>query len=172
MRASSAPQSRVANPLTQVSDEWIQAPEILADIDLVAFNEINAAEAIEGEGNIHIELHGSKNKQAYIKISDNGCGMSQDDTNLIFDPFFTTKASGTGLGLSIVHRILEAYDVLLDVESEINKGTTFTLQFQQLERPAKSLLSPLWVFSYPFCVSTCFPKAKPFFGTVFWNPCF
>ncbi len=98
---------------------------------------INAADAIDGEGNIHIELLGTKNKQAYIKISDNGCGMSQDDINSIFDPFFTTKASGTGLGLSIVHRILEGYDALLDVESEINQGTTFTLQFKQLERPTQ-----------------------------------
>ncbi|CAB1055994.1 hypothetical protein D1BOALGB6SA_728 [Olavius sp. associated proteobacterium Delta 1] len=96
---------------------------------------INAAEAIEGEGKIHIELHGSKNKQAYIKISDNGCGMTQEEINYIFDPFFTTKATGTGLGLSIVHRILEAYDALLDVESKINEGTTFILQFKQLERP-------------------------------------
>jgi len=95
---------------------------------------INAAEAIDGEGHIHIELLGSKNKQAYIKITDNGCGMSPDDIKSIFAPFFTTKASGTGLGLSIVHRILEAYDALLDVESEINKGTTFILQFNQLDR--------------------------------------
>ncbi|MBT8370054.1 MAG: two-component sensor histidine kinase, partial [Deltaproteobacteria bacterium] len=97
---------------------------------------INAAEAIDGEGNIHIEQLSTKNKQAHIKIADSGCGMSQDDINLIFDPFFTTKASGTGLGLSIVHRILEGYDALLDVESEINQGTTFTLQFKRLERPA------------------------------------
>jgi len=95
---------------------------------------INAAEAIEGEGNIHIEMYGSRNKQAHIKISDNGRGMSREDLKFIFDPFFTTKASGTGLGLSIVHRILEAYDALLDVESEVNKGTTFILQFKQIER--------------------------------------
>ncbi len=96
---------------------------------------VNAAEAIEGQGNIHIELHGSKNKQAYIKISDSGCGMSPEDINFIFDPFFTTKAAGTGLGLSIVHRILESYDALLEVESEINQGTTFTLQFKQIAHP-------------------------------------
>jgi len=96
---------------------------------------INAAEAIKGEGHIHIEVHGSKNKHAYLKVTDNGCGMSQKDINFIFDPFFTTKASGTGLGLSIVHRILEAYDAVLDVESEIDKGTTFILKFKQIERP-------------------------------------
>ena len=97
---------------------------------------INAAEAIKGSGNIRIELIGSKHHQAYVRISDNGCGMSQEDISFIFDPFFTTKASGTGLGLSIVHRILEAYDVLLNVESEKDKGTTFALQFKQIEKPA------------------------------------
>jgi two-component system sensor histidine kinase PilS (NtrC family) len=71
---------------------------------------LNAAEAIEGEGEIDIDMYRMKNKQACIKISDSGCGMSQELLKSIFDPFFTTKSSGTGLGLSIVHRILEAYD--------------------------------------------------------------
>ena len=93
----------------------------------------NAAEAIKGKGNIHIEMHGARNKQALIRISDDGSGMSPEDINHIFDPFFTTKASGTGLGLSIVHRILEAYDALLDVESEVDEGTTFTLQFRRIQ---------------------------------------
>ena len=97
---------------------------------------INASEAINGQGIIKIGMQTSKNKQAIIKISDNGCGMSREDLNHIFDPFFTTKSSGTGLGLSIVHRTLEAYDALLDVESEINKGTTFVLQIKQIEHPA------------------------------------
>ncbi len=97
---------------------------------------INASEAIDGQGVINVELQTSKNKQVIIKISDNGCGMSPEDLNHIFDPFFTTKASGTGLGLSIVHRTLEAYDALLDVESEMNKGTTFVLQIKQIDRPA------------------------------------
>ncbi len=97
---------------------------------------LNAAEAIEGEGTIGIEMYRLKNKQACIKISDDGCGMSLDQIKTIFDPFFTTKSNGTGLGLSIVHRILEAYDSRLDVESEVNKGSTFTLKFKQIEAPA------------------------------------
>ena len=93
---------------------------------------LNASEAIEKEGVIDIEMYASKNKIVCIKISDTGCGMSQKEIKSIFDPFFTTKPSGTGLGLSIVHRILEAYDAWLNVESEVNKGTTFTLQFKQI----------------------------------------
>ena len=97
---------------------------------------LNASEAIDGEGVIDIEMYGLKNKRACIKITDDGCGMSPEELKPIFDPFYTTKANGTGLGLSIVHRILEAYDSWLNVESEVNKGTTFTLQFKQMESPA------------------------------------
>ena len=61
--------------------------------------------------------------------------MSHEILSSIFDPFFTTKSSGTGLGLSIVHRILESYDSHLDVESEIDKGTTFTVKFKQIDSP-------------------------------------
>jgi two-component system sensor histidine kinase PilS (NtrC family) len=96
---------------------------------------LNASEAIEGEGVIDIEMYASKNKRVCIKIADNGCGISPEELKTIFDPFFTTKPTGTGLGLSIVHRILDAYDSWLNVESEANKGTTFTLQFKQIESP-------------------------------------
>jgi len=97
---------------------------------------LNAAEAIDGEGQIGIEMFPSKNRQAIVKITDNGCGISQEALKSIFDPFVTTKPNGTGLGLSIVHRILEAYDAWLNVESEINMGTTVTLNFKQIVPPA------------------------------------
>ena len=96
---------------------------------------LNAAEAIDGEGQIGIEMFPAKNKYACVKISDNGCGISPETLKTIFDPFFTTKPSGTGLGLSIVHRIVEANDAWLNVESQLNKGTTITLHFKQLSPP-------------------------------------
>ncbi len=96
---------------------------------------LNAAEAIDGEGQIGIEMYPIKNKHACVKITDNGGGISSDTLKSIFDPFFTTKPNGTGLGLSIVHRILEAHDAWLNVESQINKGTTVTLHFKQISPP-------------------------------------
>lgn len=99
---------------------------------------LNAAEAIEDEGSIEIAMFSLKNKNVCVKITDNGCGMSRETLGSIFDPFFTTKPNGTGLGLSIVHRILEAYDAWLNVESELNKGTTVTLNFKQIAPPADS----------------------------------
>jgi two-component system, NtrC family, sensor histidine kinase HydH len=97
---------------------------------------INAAEAIEGSGRIHIELTAPKGRPAALKISDSGVGMSSETLASIFDPFFTTKTCGTGLGLSIVQRILDAYALRLDVESAPGEGTTFSLNFPRLEVPA------------------------------------
>jgi len=97
---------------------------------------LNAAEAIDSEGQIGIEMFPLKNRHACVKITDNGCGISPEALKSIFDPFVTTKPNGTGLGLSIVHRILEVYDAWLNVESELNKGTTVTLNFKQIVPPA------------------------------------
>ena len=99
---------------------------------------LNAAEAIEGHGQIRIELAGAKGRQASLKIIDSGVGMSPETLASIFHPFFTTKVNGTGLGLAIVHRILEAYGCRLDVESAAGRGTTFSLNFQRLEGPVAS----------------------------------
>ena len=96
---------------------------------------LNAAEAIDGEGQIAVEMYPVKNKHACVKITDNGGGITAETLKSIFDPFFTTKPNGTGLGLSIVHRILEAHDAWLNVESQINKGTTVTLHFKQIAPP-------------------------------------
>jgi len=97
---------------------------------------LNASEAIDGEGTIGIEMFATKSKRACIKVSDTGRGMTQEEIKSIFDPFYTTKSNGTGLGLSIVHRILESYDSWMNVESERDQGTTFTLQFKRLDAPS------------------------------------
>ena len=116
-------------------------PHIWISMDPVHLRQIfwnfllNAAEAIDGEGAIDIEMYASKNRHAFVRITDDGCGMTREELKSIFDPFFTTKPAGTGLGLSIVHRILEAYDAWLNVDSEAGKGTTITLQFEQIESP-------------------------------------
>lgn len=96
---------------------------------------LNAAEAIDGIGKISVEMYGERNKDAWVKIIDDGCGMSTETLKSIFDPFFTTKTSGTGLGLSIVHRILQAYDSRLDVDSEPSKGTSVTIKLKQIHPP-------------------------------------
>lgn len=77
------------------------------------------------------------------KVSDTGIGISSEELPFIFDDFFrarnakNTETDGTGLGLSIVKRIIENYDGKIFVESEIGKGTCFTLMIP------KSSKSPL-----------------------------
>lgn len=117
------------------SDIWIHVDR--SHLHQIVLNLLlNAAQAIgEGPGEIRIATEPQRNRHVALKISDNGCGMSDEVINAIFDPFFTTKPSGTGLGLSIVHRIVETYEGWIDIESEEGEGTTFTLVFKMIPPP-------------------------------------
>jgi two-component system cell cycle sensor histidine kinase/response regulator CckA len=68
-----------------------------------------------------------------LRVSDNGMGMDDKTLSKVFEPFFTTKRPGvgTGLGLSVVDGIIEQHGGWLEVESEIGKGTTFTIYLPQ-----------------------------------------
>lgn len=71
-------------------------------------------------------------KIAVVEIEDTGRGIPKDVLPKIFNPFFTTKepGKGTGLGLSMAHLILERHKGTINVESEVNKGTKFTIKLQ------------------------------------------
>jgi len=60
-------------------------------------------------------------------VQDTGLGIPPENLGRIFDPFFTTNKNGTGLGLSVVHQIIEQHSGFIQVASEVNKGTTFTI---------------------------------------------
>ena len=63
-----------------------------------------------------------------IKVSDTGCGISDEDMSKIFDPFFSTKGQkGTGLGLAVIWGIIDNHNGKIRVESELGKGTTFII---------------------------------------------
>ena len=90
---------------------------------------VNAAHAIEDHGVITIETSNTPT-HAVIKISDTGHGIPEELLDKIFDPFFTTKpvGKGSGLGLSISYGIIQDHMGSIDVQSEVGKGTCFTLQ--------------------------------------------
>jgi CheY-like chemotaxis protein len=62
-----------------------------------------------------------------ISITDSGIGIPREHIKRIFDPFFTTKQKGNGLGLATSYSIIQKHDGLIDVESQIGKGTTFRI---------------------------------------------
>lgn len=73
------------------------------------------------------------NDTVTIGIIDNGCGMKDETIDKLFLPFYTTKSSGTGLGLSISKKIIETYSGQLNVESEVDEGTTFYIKLPLYE---------------------------------------
>ena len=93
---------------------------------------INATHAVEKktDGTIKIVTYDDYDS-VVVKIHDNGVGMSRDTVSRIFVPFFTTKSKGTGLGLAITHKIFEAHEAHVRVESELNIGTTFIIEFKR-----------------------------------------
>jgi len=64
-----------------------------------------------------------------VTVVDSGCGMPEEIMHRVFDPFFTTKgpSEGTGLGLAICYDIIDKHGGNITVESEVDKGTTFTI---------------------------------------------
>lgn len=71
-----------------------------------------------------------------VKVSDTGSGIEPEVQDKVFDPFFTTKevGKGTGLGLAMVYGIITACGGCLNIQSELNKGTTFELYFPIADR--------------------------------------
>jgi len=89
----------------------------------------NSIQSITENGEIIIKTT-AKPKHVEISISDNGCGIAEEKLDKIFDPFFTTKerAKGTGLGLSICYGIIKRHKGSIEVKSELDRGTTFTIK--------------------------------------------
>ena len=100
-------------------------PDRLTQVLLNLF--LNALAAMERGGVLSVGLALQENRTLRITVGDSGTGIRREDLGRVFDPYFTTKASGTGLGLAIVHRIVEAHDGEIRLDSEPGKGTTFTV---------------------------------------------
>jgi two-component system NtrC family sensor kinase len=88
------------------------------------------------------EQHGDR-CMAEIKVGDNGQGIPPEDLSHLFEPFFTTKGpKGTGLGLSVTWGILEGHSGTIEVQSDLGKGTTFTVRLPLADNSPDSLHDP------------------------------
>jgi two-component system NtrC family sensor kinase len=103
-------------------------------------NAVHAMERVGGTLTIETALH---DQQVDLRISDTGCGIAPDTMHEIFEPFFTTKppGKGTGLGLYNVKTIVDKMHGTIAVDSQIDKGTTFTLTFPDTEPSGQGCLS-------------------------------
>ncbi|QNN46732.1 sensor histidine kinase [Thermomonas brevis] len=87
---------------------------------------LNAGQAIEQRGTI-VLASGCDDSEAWISITDSGCGIPPEAMSHLFDPFFTTKpiGRGTGLGLAISYGIVAKHHGRIDVSSRVGQGSTF-----------------------------------------------
>ena len=88
---------------------------------------VNATQAIEGPGKVHVTTSMQGPDQVSIRVSDNGCGIPEAVRERIFDPFFSTKPSGTGLGMAIARRIIEDHQGRIQIDSIEGEGSAITL---------------------------------------------
>ncbi|HUS06829.1 MAG TPA: ATP-binding protein [Bryobacteraceae bacterium] len=110
----------------------------------------NAADAIEGPGTIRIAT-GQLNGEIFISVRDTGKGIPENIRHRIFEPFFTTKpvGQGSGLGLAISYGIVKAHEGVIEIESEVGKGTQFTIKLRlnlkkkSLDVPTHAVFPPL-----------------------------
>ena len=89
----------------------------------------NAMDALQnGQNHIHIATRPVGN-EVHVVVSDSGEGIPAEHLPRIFEPFFTTKSpgEGTGLGLSVVHRVIKQHGGMIHVDSQLNRGTQFTV---------------------------------------------
>ena len=95
---------------------------------------VNASQAVDGKGKISIRTF-REGDIVNVQFSDSGVGIPPEDLPRIFDPGFTTKGVGvgTGLGLSICFKIAQDHGGRIDVESEVGRGSTFTVRLPILE---------------------------------------
>jgi PAS domain S-box-containing protein len=100
----------------------------------------NAREAMPGGGAVRLESGRMHERAGWLRliVADNGPGIDPQALDKIFDLLYTTKPSGTGLGLWLSRRIVHEHKGKIEVQSELGKGTTFTLAFPIAGEGAKA----------------------------------
>jgi signal transduction histidine kinase len=87
---------------------------------------LNAVQAMAQGGELTFQAR-AESGMVRLDLIDTGCGMSDETLSNIFRPFYSMKAGGTGLGLPTTRRIVEMHTGRIEVQSELGKGTQFTL---------------------------------------------
>ncbi len=106
-------------------------PPVLADagqLQQVFSNLVtNAIQAMTDGGRLSLSTSQS-DSFIEVRVADTGVGIPQENLDNVFEPLFTTKAKGVGLGLALVKTLLERQGGTIEVQSQVGKGTTFTVK--------------------------------------------
>ena len=97
---------------------------------------LNSLEAMPPHGTLTVGTGPSNGPNLLVTVSDTGTGISPEIIDKLFEPFFTTKPNGTGLGLPITRRIIYEHGGSISVESQPNKGATFTILLPTCDQSA------------------------------------
>jgi signal transduction histidine kinase len=136
----------LATPLGLVRADPSQIEQIIMNLA------INARDAMPRGGRLAIETRAERvdaaresrlppGEYAMLALSDEGIGIPPEILPHIFEPFFTTKGvgEGTGLGLSVAHGIVQEHGGWIDVESQVGRGTTFSIYLVPAEGRATTV---------------------------------
>jgi signal transduction histidine kinase len=110
----------------------VDLPSIMLDeqtIEAALVNLVkNALEAMPDGGQLTVRTRLTRSGVA-LDLIDTGCGMDENTAIHMFDAFFSTKDGGSGLGLPTAKKVIEAHGARIVVQSEVGRGTQFTLEF-------------------------------------------
>lgn len=102
---------------------------------------LNAVQAMPDGGQIVVQTRGMGDRVA-IYLTDTGAGMDNATASRMFEAFFSTKPGGSGLGLPTTAKLIEAHGGTITVESELGRGTRFTIELPAVPRLGKSDAGP------------------------------
>ena len=99
----------------------------------------NAVKFNKDGGSVWVSISENEENKIVVKIKDNGQGVNKEDIPFIFERLYRGdksrhKIQGAGIGLTIVKKILSMHSAVIDVESETDKGSTFTIYFYKEEK--------------------------------------
>ncbi len=107
-------------------------PKVLGDPDQLGqvFGNIirNAIQAMPEGGQLTARTEAPSPEWVVVSVADTGVGIPDENLSKLFQPLFTTKAKGIGLGLATSKGLVEAHGGIIEVESEVGKGSTFTVR--------------------------------------------
>lgn len=119
--------------MKNVMIQFVSSPTVMIEgnenrLKQIVMNVIkNAIESMCNGGTVRVEMCVNNESLLELSITDEGSGMTNETIENLFQPFYTTKTTGTGLGLPFVKKVIEEHNGEIVIESELKKGTRFSL---------------------------------------------